>query len=275
MYVSAPVYSEQSGVHFINIYNEQEDGTFRRTQDEPLRLLRNNIKGVSNTQGELLTSASDRTERSWNTATVTFHYGHPKSFYTFLREMFARNKYFVFSKPQLSGRISRFNLHELVMKPGTSQRHLSLLKEKYLESVKLWTMPEWEKKQEEQELLKQAQLKQEQQTASTAPTSLDVDFGQGPDNHGFGNAQQSEFIDLKKFGAPISNSVSSNESGLGKSSAASGPIYSEQAPDQENLIKRYGEVAGAAGDHESARQFPSGKKERKSHFLERFIFTVD
>jgi len=247
MYINAPVYSEQNGVHFINIYNELEDGTFRRTQDEPLRLLRNNIKGVSNIQGELLTSLSDRTERSWNSATVTFHYGHPKSFYTFLRDMLARNKYFVFSKPQLSGRISKFDLHELVMKPGTSQRHLTLLKEKYIESIQLWTQLEWEKKQQQNK----QQVTEKHNSAdgdSAGPLSLDVDFGQSQTH----KSEQSEFIDLDKLGATGQAKIK---------------------PKQES-IKRYGEVADSASD-DANRQFPSRKNDRRSSFLERFIFTVD
>jgi len=138
MLIQAPVYYEQNDTHYVNIYEETSDGTFRRTQSEPLRLLRDSIKGISRTQGELVSAQYDRQERSWSSATVSFHYGRPQSFYYFIRDMLKKNKFFVFSKPQLSGHLIKFDLHELILKPGTSQRHFSLLKEKYTESIDLW-----------------------------------------------------------------------------------------------------------------------------------------
>lgn len=144
MLISAPVYSNESGSHFICIYSEDEDGTFRRTQNEPLRMLRNDIQGISSSQGELVSKHYDRYTREWNTPTVTYHYGRPQSFYQFLREKLARNKFFVFSKPVLSGHISKFTVHELQLKSGVSQRKVSILKEKYCESVQLWLEEEYQ-----------------------------------------------------------------------------------------------------------------------------------
>ncbi|MFV2058877.1 MAG: hypothetical protein ACC707_20645 [Thiohalomonadales bacterium] len=261
MYANTPVYSEQNGVHFINIYTELEDGTFRRTQDEPLRLLRNNIKGISIIQGELLTPLSDRTERSWNSATVTFHYGRPQSIYRFLRGMVAKNKFFVFSKPQLSGRISKFNLHELVLKPGTSQRHRSLLKEKYLQSIQLWTQQEWELKQEEMAQAKQAT------NLNATPTSLDVDFGQAHKKLLAQNLS-SDNIDLKKKAQLTFAQSRQQTTILAEGLAPSTPV-------QGASIKRIGEVSGTESDDPIVRQFPERAGDRRSHFLQRFIFTVD
>ena len=138
MLTNIPVYSAQNGVHFVNIYTEDEDGTFRRTQDEPLRLLRDDITGISSPQGELVSHKFDRQERHWDAPTVSFHYGRPQSLYHFLRERIAKNKFYVFSKPTLSGRLSKFNLHELKLKPAISTRKLAILKEKYTESIDLW-----------------------------------------------------------------------------------------------------------------------------------------
>lgn len=145
MLISAPVYSDENGLHHISIYVEDEDGTFRRTMEEPLRLLRDNIKGISISQGELLSKKSDRHPRKWGSPTVTYNYGRPQSFYYFLREKLSKNKFFVFSKSSLSGRLSKLQLHELLLLPSTSQRQISLLKEKYMESVGLWSGAEYEK----------------------------------------------------------------------------------------------------------------------------------
>ena len=261
MYANTPVYFEQNGVHFVNIYLETEDGTFRRTQGEPLRLLRDNIKGISNIQGELLTKLSDRSERSWSSATVTFHYGRPQSIYRFLREMVARNKYFVFSKPQLSGRISRFNLHELELKPGTSQRHRSLLKEKYLESIQLWTQKEWEQKQTEKEAIEKAASAEKKPARSTF-ASLDVDFGQ---THSEQSAQvpDSEYIDLETVGQATEYQVSPTG------------VEIVQGVSTQASVRRIGEISGSLGNDVNDTQFSERNENRRSHFLQRFIFTVD
>ena len=167
MLIQAPIYSDQNSTHFVNIYEETEDGTFRRTQNEPLRQLRDNIKGISRTQGELISQPYDRQERRWNTATVSFHYGRPQSFYYFLRDMVAKNRFYVFSKPQLSGHLIKFDAHELLLKPGTSQRHLTLLKEKYVEALDLWS---------EQKLLEQRSNNKGIDNPKPVAADLDVDF---------------------------------------------------------------------------------------------------
>lgn len=151
MLINAPVYTLQNNTHFVNIYIESEDGTFKRTQSEPLRLLRDDFAGISMSQGELVSHHFDRQERSWSTATVTYHYGRPQSFYQFLRDMVARNKFFVFSKPVLAGHLIKFDVHELKLKNSISQRKISILKEKYIEALDLWTREEYElRKQHEQ-----------------------------------------------------------------------------------------------------------------------------
>lgn len=157
MLIHAPVYNDENGLHHISIYAEDEDGTFVRTMDEPLRLLRDNIKGVSITQGELVSHQFDRVQRKWGSPTITYHYGKPQSFYSFLRENVARNKFFVFSKPSLSGRLSKFQLHELQLKPTISQRKVSLLKEKYMEAINLWSKEEYKENTKQLKLTAEAQ----------------------------------------------------------------------------------------------------------------------
>ncbi len=146
--INVPVYSNENGIHFINIYIEDEDGTFRRTQDEPLRLLRDDIQGISPVQGSMVSQKYERQERQWSEPTVNYHYGRPQSFHNFLRQTLSKNKFYVFSKPSLSGRLSKFDLHELKLKTSISQRKISLLKEKYSISTGLWSNAEYEKKKQ-------------------------------------------------------------------------------------------------------------------------------
>lgn len=145
MLARIPVYSDENNLHFISIFVEEPDGTFKRTQSEPLRLLRDNFDGISITQGEITSTKFDRNSRRWATPTVSFHYGRPQSIYQFLRDKVAANKFYVFSKPNLSGRIIQFSLHELKLKPSVSQQKLKLLKEKYIEALDLWSAEQYTK----------------------------------------------------------------------------------------------------------------------------------
>jgi len=138
-----PVYSDENNLHHVSIYMEDDDGTFKRTQSEPLRLLRDNIDGISTPQGSVVSHKFDKNERSWKSPTVSFHYGRPQSIYQFLRDKLAANRFYVFTKPNLSGRIIQFTLHELRLKPSTSQQILKLLKEKYTEAVEIWSMEQY------------------------------------------------------------------------------------------------------------------------------------
>jgi len=143
MLVRIPVYSDENNLHFISVFEEDHDGTFKRTQSEPLRLLRDNFEGISITQGSLISTKFDKNTRHWNTPTVTFHYGRPQSVYQFLRDKIATNKYYVFCKPNLSGRIIQLSLHELRLKPSISQQKLKLLKEKYVEALDVWSKEQY------------------------------------------------------------------------------------------------------------------------------------
>ena len=143
MLARIPVYSDENNLHFISIFEEESDGTFKRTQAEPLRMLRDNIDGISISQGDVISTKYDKNSRRWKTPTVSFHYGGPQSIYQFLRDKVAVNKFYVFTKPNLSGRIIQFSLHELKLKPSISQQKLKLLKEKYVESLELWSKEQY------------------------------------------------------------------------------------------------------------------------------------
>ena len=138
-----PVYSDENNLHFVSIFVEEADGTFKRTQAEPLRLLRDNINGISISQGDVISPKFDKNARCWESPIVSFHYGRPQSIYQFLRDKVAVNKFYVFTKPNLSGRIIQFTLHELLLKPTLSQQKLKLLKEKYVESLELWSQEQY------------------------------------------------------------------------------------------------------------------------------------
>lgn len=145
MLARIPVYSDENNLHYISVFVEESDGTFKRTQAEPLRLLRDNFDGISITQGSVVSTKFDKNDRRWKTPTVSFHYGRPQSIYQFLREKVAVNKYYVFCKPNLSGRIIQFSLHELKLKPSISQQKIKLLKEKYIEALDLWSAEQYKK----------------------------------------------------------------------------------------------------------------------------------
>ena len=78
--IQVPVYTEQGGLPYVSMFEELEDGTFKRTQSLPLRQLHENISGISNPQGELVASVFDKLEHDWQTPTVSFHYGRPQSY---------------------------------------------------------------------------------------------------------------------------------------------------------------------------------------------------
>ncbi|HEY5602232.1 MAG TPA: hypothetical protein VIM41_03910 [Gammaproteobacteria bacterium] len=143
MPVRIPVYSDENNLHFIAVFMEDPDGTFKRTQSEPLRLLRDNFDGISITQGSVISAKFDKNSHCWETPTVSFHYGRPQSIYQFLREKAAANRFYVFTKPNLSGRIIQFSLHELRLKQSMSQQKLKLLKEKYVEALDLWSAEQY------------------------------------------------------------------------------------------------------------------------------------
>jgi len=144
MMTRIPVYSDENNLHHISIYVEDTDGTFLRTQSEPLRMLRDNIEGISTVQGNIVSSKFDKLERAWSSPTVSFHYGRPQSIYNFMREKIAENIFFVFARPNMTGRIMRLTLHQLKLKRSVSQQQLKLIKEKYIEAIDLWSKEKYQ-----------------------------------------------------------------------------------------------------------------------------------
>jgi len=139
-----PVYSDENNLHHIAVYVEEPDGTFVRTQSEPLRMLRDNIDGISTVQGNIVASKFDKLERTWSSPTVSFHYGRPQSIYGFMRDKIAENIFYVFAKPNMTGRIMRLTLHQLKLKRSVSQQQLKLFKEKYIEAIDLWSKEKYQ-----------------------------------------------------------------------------------------------------------------------------------
>ncbi len=134
--VRIPVYFDINGIHQVAIFEEQDDGTFRRTSEEPMRFLRDNIEGIGPAVGELISSQSDREQRIWQTPTVLFRH-RPYSFYHFLREQQKQRKIYVLSRASCYGRISRLDLHELKLKQTASTQVRSLLSKRLNAAVNL------------------------------------------------------------------------------------------------------------------------------------------
>ena len=244
--ISVPVYSDENGIPQVSIYVEDEDGTFRRTQSEPLRLLRDDIQGISIAQGDLVSGPYDRQERDWKSPTVSFHYGRPQSFYRFLREKVARNRFFVFSKPQFAGHISKLTLHELQLKNSTSQRKISILKEKYVEALQLWPEDQLEQYAAEQQADAHSVNDSSQSQVTNAQES-----NQRVDN-GRGNKQNVVYF-RKQSPSESSSTVVSRD------------IVD---PSRKNLIQEF-------SLNKPAKRAAAAPKAHNRHFYKRFIFTID
>ncbi|NIP73144.1 MAG: hypothetical protein GWO16_09015 [Gammaproteobacteria bacterium] len=147
--VRVPVYSERNGMPSLHIFRETEDGTFARTAEQPFRGLKDQIEGIGEPVGELISRQSDRESREWGTPTVVPECHAAKSYYRFLREQLERRRFFVLLEPERTGHITRLRLHELKLKPNASQRARTLLAAKYREAVDLWTEHERERNAEQ------------------------------------------------------------------------------------------------------------------------------
>jgi len=140
MDIKIPVYTEESGVHRVTIFQGMDDGSFRRTGTQLLREFRYNIQDVGVNEGEIISSRYDRSERVWNTPTALHHYGRPRSLFAFLRSQIKKNKLYVGASSSIHGRIIRFSLHELKFKPTTSRGVRMLATRKYREAIDLNTI---------------------------------------------------------------------------------------------------------------------------------------
>jgi len=273
MLVNVPVYSTQNNTHFVNIYAESDDGTFRRTQNEPLRLLRDDIAGISMPQGELVSQQYDRHNRQWASATVTYHYGRPQSFYQFLREKVAQNKFFVFSKPALSGHLIRFDVHELKFKSSMSQRKLGILKEKYLEALDLWSREEHEKRLAQQEMLRKDSLEhaktQKIKLVKVHPQDRRTPANINPDNPGRRRSDRLSYSTGTESGMDDKVVVFSNGDEDTVRLMRQGPSGALKRSPVKPVHPSKNQVDGKNKDSN-----PFGRKPvtRSSHFLRRFLF---
>ena len=134
--IRIPVYFDLNGTHQISIFEETDDGTFRRTTEQPMRFLRDNIVGIGPSVGQLISTKYDRQVRRWQTPTILLN-GRPSSYYQFFRDQLKLRKIYVFSRPSLVGRLMQFDLHELQLKPGSSVQVQSLLAKKLVEAIDL------------------------------------------------------------------------------------------------------------------------------------------
>lgn len=277
MLINAPVYSLQNNTHFVNIYTENEDGTFKRTQSEPLRLLRDDFDGISMSQGELTSSHFDRQERSWSTATVSYHYGRPQSFYQFLRDMVARNKFFVFSKPVLSGHLIKFDVHELKLKNSMSQRKISILKEKYIEALELWTKEEYELRQQQQ--LEQQLFEQQQKRLLSSTSTQKAKLIQGlPPRSGAvaGFTETGRVVAFKskngdKNKAHTQTRLQSESVSGEVESGSPGGVQSRQT-DALEAVHQSTQDQNTVPTRDDDNPFNDKSIFRHNHFLRRFIF---
>ena len=290
MLTNVPVYSTQNNTHFVNIYTESDDGTFRRTQNEPLRLLRDDISGISMPQGELVSQHYDRHDRSWMSATVTYHYGRPQSFYQFLREKVAQNKFFVFSKPTLSGHLFKFDVHELKFKPSMSQRKMAILKEKYLEALSLWSKEEYATKKVQEEQARNARM-QHEKTQKIKLVKVHPQAHQRRVDNSQGQQRQGQLRqDKQRRSSDKANPAVYNSGGSDKVVAFNNFVDSQNSIEYEPpLRQRHSDAAphseqspGTPSTKESLSQPDEAPKEknsftgkrsiRHSHFLRRFLF---
>ena len=133
-----PVYADLNSIHQVQLYRHTDDGTFRRTGVEPLRMLRDNITGISQRKGELISTHFDREEHEWSSPTIKLNAVHCQSYYRYLRDALPRNQLLVAVAPSMYGQLYKFSLHELTFKSGISPAVLRLIRNRYEEAMDLW-----------------------------------------------------------------------------------------------------------------------------------------
>jgi len=136
-----PVYIDLGGTPQIVIYEETEDGHFRKTTQQPLRELKSNIEGIGPSEGELLSKRYDRSEREWDSPTVKYNLGRPKSFYRFIRDQAKQRKMIVVSTPTMSPVVTKFQVHTLQIKRHASTSVIAIMLRRYLAALDIWDGP--------------------------------------------------------------------------------------------------------------------------------------
>jgi hypothetical protein len=140
-----PVYSDQNGIATILLYREdRETGSFRRYPGDPLRVVRDNIEGVSEAIGDLVSQRYDRESREWETPTICIGRNRPRSFYQFMRDGFKNREIHVATAASLHGRITHLKVHKLNLKANMSQGAKAVFAKRFMEALQLCADPELE-----------------------------------------------------------------------------------------------------------------------------------
>ncbi|MDX1594463.1 MAG: hypothetical protein R3298_09445 [Gammaproteobacteria bacterium] len=142
MLVQVPVYNNHFGYHQINIYEQTESGDFRRTPGRMMPHMLVNFDSVSESLGEVVAPAYDRREQHWNTPTVYFYLGRPRSFFRFLREHALQRQIMVLCTQSLSPKVYKFTIHELRFKPNVATAVKALTARKFIEAIDVYLDPE-------------------------------------------------------------------------------------------------------------------------------------
>ena len=116
MLVNVPVYNNHFGYHQINIYEQTEAGEFRRTPKRLMPHMLVNFDCLSESLGEVVAPAYDRRQQDWNTPTVYFYLGRPRSFFRFLRDHALDRQIMVLCTNTMSLKVRKFTIHELRFK---------------------------------------------------------------------------------------------------------------------------------------------------------------
>ena len=95
MSLKIPVYSDQYGYHQINFWTQAANGMFHRTSEWLMPHLLINFSDLSESQGEMVSSAYVRNHYDWQSPTVYNYMGRPSSLYHFLREQAKQLRIFV------------------------------------------------------------------------------------------------------------------------------------------------------------------------------------
>jgi len=96
------------------------------------------ITGVSSSKGELISPVYEREVRIWSVPTVKLHAHRAQGYYDFLRNALDKNQIPVAMVSSAYGRLIKFSLHDLVLKPGVPFGVIRLLRRRYAEAIDLW-----------------------------------------------------------------------------------------------------------------------------------------
>lgn len=146
---TVPVYTNQHGYHQILLYELADTGEFRRTSRRLMPHLLINFDGVSESLGEIVSQEYDNRRQDWDSPTVYFYMGRPKSFYRFLRDHALKREIMVLCTPSFSVRVRKFSIHELRFKRNVATAVKALTARKFLEYINVYAEPEAEPARDE------------------------------------------------------------------------------------------------------------------------------